>query len=113
MMVDPTTGQPALSRILDNQERLQDSMNKVEISLGRMETQVETLIYQRGEQHTDHLGCRQSIDHELEKLAHEVELVADKVDRVTTWFRAVAVLGAIFIAVLTILNILMAIGVRI
>lgn len=98
--------------LLANQEAMARDITDVKVAIGRLETKIQTLCSQRGEQHTEHIACQAHIDSQLNSNAEEHEEIWRSVNRLTVWGRAVAIIGSITIAVLAILNILLSIGVR-
>lgn len=111
-MTDPTTGQPAVTRILDQQEAMQDKLVALQTGQVRIETKIDTLCEQRREQHTEHVGClaqREAafIDNEADHVA-----IWKAISRLTTWGKAIAIVGTILATTLGIISVAIALGDR-
>lgn len=111
-MTDPSTGQPAVTRILDQQEAMQDKLASLQSGQARIETKIDTMCEQRREQHNEHLGCLAQRESAFESNAGEHDRIWAAINRLTTWGKAIAILGSTIITILTILNILLSIGVK-
>jgi hypothetical protein len=99
--------------LLANQAEIKDDITEIRVSLGKLETQMSTLCTQRIEQHDDHLLCRKNIDIDLKRLDEVMENMSDRVERLFTWIKAIGIAGSIALVILTILNILLAIGIKV
>ena len=109
-MTDPQTGQPAVSRLLDQQAAMQATLMQVEIALARVETKLEQMCAQRQEQRTEHVACLAA--RELNFTANDADHaeIWKAVSRLTTWGKAIAIVGSILLAVLGIVSYVIAIG---
>jgi hypothetical protein len=112
-MTDPTTGQPAVTRILDQQEAQGLKLTELQVGQVRIETKIDTLCEQRREQHTEHVGCLAQRETAFESNAAEHDQIWAAINRLTTWGKAVSIVGGILVTVLSIISIALAIGARV
>lgn len=98
--------------ILSTMQQLQKDMGEVKVGLGKVQTSVETLCEQRSEQQLQHTACRHDLDRDLAENEKAHEAMWKAINRLTTWGKAIAIVGPILVAVLTVLNILLALGVQ-
>lgn len=97
---------------MDSYRHLADEITLLREGVARIETKITTLCAQRKEAHEDHVGCRAHIDKEIDRISEEQAALDETVNKLTAWGKAVAIVGSICIAALTIINILLSIGVK-
>lgn len=112
-MTDPSTGQPAVTRLLDQQEAMQDTLTEVKVALARVETKLEQMCSQRQEQRQEHLACLAAREVNFTTNDHDHEEIWKAINRLTTWGKAIAIVGSILLTALGIISYLIAIGGRI
>lgn len=98
--------------ILETMQQLQTDMSAVKVSLGKLETSVETLCRERVEQQGQHTTCRHDLDRQLADNQRAHDEIWQTLNRLMSWGKAVAILGTAAVLVLTVLNILQAVGVQ-
>lgn len=112
-MTDPQTGQPAVTRILDQQEAQGLKLTELQVGQVRIETKIDTLCEQRREQHAEHVGCLAQREMAFETNAAEHDQIWERLNLITTWWKAFGIVGGIALTILSILNLLFIIGVKI
>lgn len=109
-MTDPTTGQPAVSRLLNQQETMQGQLTELKVGQARIETKLDTMCEQRREQHTEHTACLAQRECAFESNAQEHDRIWERLNQVTTWGKAIAIVGSILATGLGILIYIIALG---
>jgi hypothetical protein len=112
-MTDPQTGQPAVTRLLDQQEAMRQTLTELQVAVGQIDTKLTTMCEQRREQHAEHVGCLAQRETAFEINAAEHDQIWAAINRLTTWGKAVSIVGGILVTVLSIISIALAIGARV
>jgi len=99
-------------QLLASQEAMARDITEVKVAVGKMEAKLTTLCQQRKEQHEEHVSCQASTCKRLDQHEQEQQRIWESVNRLTAWGKAIAMVGSIVVAVLTILNILLSLGVK-
>ena len=90
---------------MDSYRQMAADITEIKVAVGRLETKISTLCQQRVEQHAEHVHCQADIHKRLDEHDDEISTLN------TRWKVATGLVSAL-ITVLTILNILLSIGVR-
>jgi hypothetical protein len=112
-MTDPTTGQPAVTRLLDQQESQGRTLTELLVAVAEIKTKLDVVCSQRQEQHQEHTGCLAARETAFETNANEHDRIWERLNLITTWWKAFGIVGGIAITILSILNLLFIIGVKI
>lgn len=112
-MTDPQTGQPAVSRLLDQQEAMKATLTELQVAMARVETKLTTMCQQRQEQHSEHTACLAQRETVFTSNEKEHEEIWKAISRLTTWGKAIAIVGSILLVTLGIISYIIAIGGRI
>lgn len=111
-MTDPTTGQPAVTRILDQQEAMQCQLTELKVGQARIETKLDAMSEQRQEQHQEHVGCLAARETAFESNEKDHVAIWKAIARLTTWGKAIAIVGTILATTLGIISVAIALGDR-
>lgn len=109
-MTDPQTGQPAVSRLLDQQEAMQAMVAALQVGQARIETKLDTMCEQRKDQHEEHVACLAHREMNFSENDDEHARLWASINELTTQWKAIRIFAAIIIGALTIISILLAIG---
>lgn len=112
-MTDPQTGQPAVSRLLDQQEAMQAMVAALQVGQARIETKLDTMCEQRREQHQEHVSCLAARECAFENNEADHVAIWKAISRLTTWGKAIALVGSILATVLGIISVALTIGARV
>ena len=97
---------------MESWRQLTQDITDIKVAVGRMETRIGTLCQQRTEQHQEHLHCQENIHRRLDDNDDEHERIWEAVNALgTKWKVATGLVGAL-VTVLTVLNILLSVGVK-
>lgn len=111
-MTDPQTGQPAVSRMLDQQEAMQGMVAALQVGQARIETKLDTMCEQRREQHAEHTACAAHNESNFAANDRDHEEIWKAISRLTTWGKAIAIVGSILLMTLGIISYAIAVGGR-
>lgn len=109
-MTDPQTGLPAVSRLLDQQESMQRTLTEVLVSLGRMDAKLNDMCRQRQEQHQEHIACVAHNEECFNENEKEHRELWGAFNRLTTWGKALTIVGSVLVTVLTIITLTVSLG---
>jgi hypothetical protein len=93
--------------------RIEAQISDMRESMARIETKLSTMCEQRKDQHAEHVGCLAQRETAFESNAAEHDQIWAAINRLTTWGKAVSIVGGILVTVLSIISIALAIGARV
>ncbi len=85
----------------------------LQVGQARIETKLDTMCEQRKEQHAEHVGCLAQRETAFESNEKAHEQIWASINRLTTWGKAISIVGGILVTVLSIVSIALAIGARV
>lgn len=93
--------------------RIEAQISDMRESMARIETKLNTMCEQRKEQHAEHVGCLAQRETAFESNEKAHEQIWASINRLTTWGKAISIVGGILVTVLSIVSIALAIGARV
>lgn len=112
-MTDPQTGQPAVTRLLDQQAEMARTLTELQVAVGQINVKLTAMCEQRVEQHQEHISCLACRETNFAANDQEHVDMWKAISRLTTWGKAVAIVGTILITALSIASVMLALGDRI
>lgn len=97
---------------MDTYRSIMAELGHLKEAIGRIEGQMAGLGEQRTRAHEDHVACRAAVDKDLEVLTCKYDRLEEQLSRLVTWGRSLSIAGGLLVSVLTVINILLALGVK-
>lgn len=109
-MTDPSTGQPAVTRLLDQQSEMARTLTELQVAVGQINVKLTAMCEQRVEQHQEHVACLAQRECSFSDNEAEHVQLWKAISRLTTWGKAIAIVGSILLVTLGIISYVISIG---